>query len=467
MKAELKFGSKNLKGKNPQNLYIRIKHSNLDWDKSLKIKIDAKDWDFKKRQIITKHTLNNPIHSEHLQEVSRRVRDIYYSLKNTSESYHYTNQLDIKEWVKEKNRKAFIDVCERWYREYLEPKKETTEPYISDLYKESITQKFTNKAIGKDRHQRLTNIYRNILAFESFYNRKVRTDELDTNLWINEIIPFFRDEYEHGIHSEAITKKGVKKTFSGIGLSDAVIKMIKSAFQQTAKKYGRKGITFHEDILSDTNFSIKVAAKAKTFLNHQQVQSILNYENDKGNDGRQSDRIPNLDNKLWFLNVLYYGCFRINEVYRTLEGKTPQEVWDNDIDKTLLNKDGKRVYHWKCCNSKQKEIHTKNIPMFDKLGELLFGGFENAEQGNFPISFPKLSDKNTYRKGLQQITKNLKIEGRIIAHTMRRSFLNNLRKQNVSHPDLMQYSGHQTEAALLNYLDIKNRNVPTDVNLNQ
>ena len=52
MKVEVRYGSKNKPSSPTQNLYIRVKHSKLDWDKCLFIKINAEDWDFKKREII-------------------------------------------------------------------------------------------------------------------------------------------------------------------------------------------------------------------------------------------------------------------------------------------------------------------------------------------------------------------------------------------------------------------------------
>ena len=448
MKAELRYGNKNTKGKPTQSIYIRIKHSSLDWDKSLKIKINAEDWNFKKCEIITHKSLNNPIHSEHLKEVSQKVKELFYTLKYKAEAFEYSNRIELKEWVKEKNRKAFLELCETWYREYLETKQVIRQPYISELYKELINKIYEKGDMQKDRKVRVMNIYRNICAFEKYYGRKIRTDELSINLWANEMIPFFRDEYEHGEHSES------EKEFSGAGLSTGTIKIIVKAIKQTAKEY-RGAYNFHNDIFKDS-FNIKVVTEAKTFLTPVQIESILNY------DGH----IPNLDNKLWFLNVMYYGCFRINEVYRTLEGKTPKQVWEKDIE-IKKNQMGKDVYHLKCYNSKQRKVHSKLIPMFDKLGVLLFGGFENAKQGNFPLSFPKLSGKDTYRQALQQIAKKLKIEGRIIAHTTRRSFLNNLKKEKIKYADMMQYSGHKSESALLHYLDSSDNNVPTDVNLNK
>lgn len=450
MTITMRYGSKNKKDSKSQYIYLRIKHNNLDWDKSLKVKIDAKDWNFKKQQILTNRSLNNPLLSDNIKEVSEGVNRIYHSMKHKAEAYAYTNQLELKQLVLDKDRRTFIELCDKWYREYIEGIKEVSQPYISDLYKETITADFQTGAIGSDRLVRVMNIYRNICAFETYYGRKIRTDELSVKLWTNEMIPFFQDEYEHGIHSES------KKSFNGTGLSTSVIRMIRNAFQQTARTHGKQH-TFDYDILNHKKFTIKVVERAKSYLTPQQVKSILTYQNPK---------IKNLESKLWFIGVMYYGCFRINEVYKSLEGKTPKEVFENEVTQTLNSK-GKYVYSWECYNSKQKDVHHKNLPMFDKLGELLFGGFENSEKGIFPISFPKLFDKNTYRKTLQQVAKELGIEGRIIAHTMRRSFLKNIKKKTIKHTDLMQYSGHQTEATLLHYLDNKDKSVPTDVNLKE
>jgi hypothetical protein len=446
----MRYGSKNKKDSKSQYIYLRIKHNNLDWDKSLKIRIDANDWDFKKGEVTTKHSFGNPLHSKNVKEVSEKVSKIYYSLKQKAESFAYSNHQELKEMVRNKERKAFIELCDRWFRDYKEGIKQVSEPYIAELYKEIITARFNTGDLNQDRFIRVMNIYRNISAFESYFGRKIRTNELSVKLWANEMIPFFQDEYEHGIHSES------GKNFSGIGLSTSVIKMIKNAFQQTARKKG-KYHSFDWDILNNTDFTIKVIKPAKSWLAPQQIKSIISYKNPK---------IKNLESKLWFISVMYYGCFRINEVYKSLEGKTPKQVFNNEVTQTLNSK-GKMVYSWKCYNSKQDNIDYKNLPMFDKLGELLFGGFENAEKGIFPDSFPRLFEKNTIRRTLQQVCDELSIEGRIIAHTIRRSFLKNLKKKSINHTDMMQYSGHRTEAALIQYLDNSDNQVPTNVNLEE
>ena len=78
---ELRHGPKNIKGKKSQSIYIRVKHSNLDWDKSLGIVIDPENWDFKKREIITTKALNNPLETERLREFNREVHEISKHLK--------------------------------------------------------------------------------------------------------------------------------------------------------------------------------------------------------------------------------------------------------------------------------------------------------------------------------------------------------------------------------------------------
>jgi len=457
MTITMRYGSKNKKDSKSQYIYLRIKHNNLDWDKSLKVKIEAKDWDFKKGEITHKHSFGNPIHSQNLKEISQMVNSTFYALKHKAEEFSFSNRFILKEWVQDKNRKAFIDECETWYREYLETKQIIRQPYITDLYKEFITQRHKIGEIGNQRLTRVNNIHRNLLAFEHHYGRRIRTDELSTELWVQEMIPYFREDYEHGMFSEALTKKGTPKSFSGIGIEDSTIKTIKDGIQQVARKKGNK-YNFHWDILNDDSFTIKPTTKPKLFLNENQVQSILEFN---GSD------VHNLANKKWFFSMLFYGCFRISEVYISLEGKTPKQVWENEITKRP-NAEGELVYYWKCANLKQSgEIHNKNLPMFEQLGELLFGGFKNAESGNFPNSFPKLFARNTYRNALKEIAKKVDIEGRIISHTMRRSFLNNLKKKRTNHSDMMQYSGHQTESALLSYLDASDNYVPTEVKLNQ
>ena len=180
MTITMRYGSKNKKDSKSQYIYLRIKHNNLDWDKSLKVKIDAKDWDFKKGEITHKHSFGNPIHSQNLKEISQMVNSTFYALKHKAEEFSFSNRFILKEWVQDKNRKAFIDECETWYREYLETKQIIRQPYITDLYKEFITQRHKIGEIGNQRLTRVKNIHRNLLAFEYHYGRRIRTDELST-----------------------------------------------------------------------------------------------------------------------------------------------------------------------------------------------------------------------------------------------------------------------------------------------
>ena len=457
MNAELRFGNANKPDKKPQSLYLRIRHNNLYWNKSLKIKIDAEDWNFKKREIITHKSFNNPIHSQHLKEVSGRVNGIYYTLKYKSEHFIHTNKLMVDEWVKEKKRKAFIELCEDWYTDYLKTKEVAIQPFLVDVMQSHLDRRLKKEpASFKDRYRRLNDFITNIRGFELFWNKRIKTNRLDAELLFDEMIPFFRDEYEKGCLSTATRKDGKPIEFSGIGLKDNTIKQIIGFIGQVAKKQ-KKNFEFHSDIFDEFSFTPEDAPKLA--LTPNQLSLIMEFSD--------RDNFPSLDNRIWFFKVMYYGCFRINEVFASLKDRTPKQVWENDIEK-LIDAKGNLVYHWKCRNFKQKKFHTKKIPMFNELGDLLFGGFENAEQGIFPDSFPSFSHEHTYRKALKKICNKVGITEKITPHAFRRSFLRHVKKKySLNHSDLMQYSGHQTERALLIYLDDLDNNVPTEANLNQ
>ena len=137
MKVELRYGSKNTKGKLSQSIYIRIKHSNLDWDKSLRIQISASDWNFKKQEIITQKSFNNPIHSQYLQDISRKVYDVSKNLQYKAESFYHSNRMEVLQWVQEKNRKRFRELCEKWYSEYKNQNKVVTQPFFTEAFNEA------------------------------------------------------------------------------------------------------------------------------------------------------------------------------------------------------------------------------------------------------------------------------------------------------------------------------------------
>ena len=457
MTITLRFGSKNKKGKSEDFIYIRIKHSNLDWDKSLKIKVKESDWNFKKSEVITHKAINNPIETERLKEVSQRLSNIYLDLKFKAEDFLHSNPHDIEKWVKEKDRKSFQNICSDWYMSYLEGVKVPTQPFATDIIQNYIDNKYSSTELKvkqkANRKRRLNDLCKNLKAFEVFYKKRIRANELSFDFWKNEIVPFLLEDYEKGILSDAVRADGTKKEYTGMGLSDSTVKVIGQLIK--AASNNSTGVRFHEDVYKKT-FGHTFKSKPSLFLNKEQIKSILEF-----ND---CDLIFELDKKLWFYKVLFYGCFRMNEVYETFKGKTPEYIWKNKIS-VLKNKKGEDVYHLECANFKQNRFGTKTIPMATELGNVLFGGFDKAEQGIFPISFPEFLNVTTYRRSLSKIGKAIGIERPVIPHSLRRSFLYNIKKQGLNHTDLMQYSGHQTEEALLYYLNREDNNVPTGANL--
>ena len=456
MTITLRFGSKNKRGKAEDFIYIRIKHSNLDWDKSLKIKVKESDWNFKKSEVITYKPINNPMETERLKEVSQRLISIHSTLKYKAEDFLSTNPQDIAKWVREKDRKSFQNMCTDWYMSYLDDVKVPVQPFITDIIQNYIDNKYSRVELKvkkhSDRKLRLTNLNKNIKGFELFWKKRIRANELSQQFWKNEIVPFLIEDYEKGILTDSVTKDGKKREYTGIGLKDHTINTIRQLIHTSVNE--TTGVNFHHDLVKN-RLKHEFEAPSKIILDKEQIKSILEF-----ND---HDLIYDLDKKLWFYKVMFYGCFRINEVFETFKGKTPEYIWKNNIS-VLKNKKGENVYHLECANFKQKKFHSKKVPMANELGNILFGGFDKAEQGIFPISFPHFHDPNTYRKALRKICKAVNIKGQITPHSLRRSFLNHLRGQDLTFADLMQYSGHQTESALLHYLG-KDFNVPTGANL--
>ena len=457
MKMELRFGSKNAKGKKPQSIYIRLKHSNLDWDKSLGIVIEPENWDFKKREIITTKSLNNPIDTERLRELSREVYKISQTLKHKAETFCYTNTLEVKQWVKDKNRSLWIERCERWLKEYKKEIEQKLEPYFMKAYKEAMEVR-NNKFRSPNTLKRWENIQANL---QQYMDKKgnVRTDEFNIKVWAK-MVKFFQNEY--------VSPQGNK-----VGLHKSSIKTILKkirAVQKTMKSH----YVFHPDISDKENFNISLDARKFDTLTENEISQLWNY--DGGN-------YPVSKRRIWFFMIQYYGCFRISEVILNLTKskaknsrlKTPLEIWDEVEMKK--NKDGSIFFVWNCQKVKVKhnqKITTKRVPIHERLAECLFGYM--PKDLNDTDKFPKhlmvddliiheLHHQNTYRRFIKQTLKELGINKKIISHEIRKSFITNQIGKNLSFRDISNFSGHATEGAMQEYINKDREDLNTDMDL--
>ena len=450
MKVELRYGAKNSKGKKSQRIYIRIKHSNLDWDKSLGIQIEAEDWNFKKREIITHKALNNPLHTEHLQEKNRKVYDISKHLQYACESFYHTNRTDVQRWVQEKNRTRWREQCEKWYNDYLNKNKVITQPYFMEAYN-SVKETLSITSHGKDTIVRWDTIGKNLEAFFKAKG-KIRTDEFSQNVW-NKMVLFFRNEYKH------------RDNTNQIGLSEKTIYTILKKIR-VVKNQG--SYVFHSDM---NNFTLKDKKKKFDTLNPTELNQLWEYIGSDKNLSKTKTR-------KWFFQIQYYGCFRISEIYLNLLKypntdnpvlKTPKEIWENEV----YQEPKEKYYRWKCLQVKQNgEVDSKSLPISDKLMIALFGSLENCLSDNFPktfmvddISIHKLEAKQTYRRFLKTALKDLGINKQILTHDMRKSFITNQIDDKVKKRDIMQYSGHKSESAFNIYINDDDSSIDTDVKL--
>ena len=453
MHTEVRFGISNKPKKIQQSLYVRIKHNNLDWNRSLKIKIDSEDWNFKKQEIITHRSTHKPIHSEHIKEISQTVYDLAKYLQYQSEKHYHTNYFEVKQWVKNKERKRFIDLCDKWYSDYYNQNKVDIQPYFIEAYREA------KNSLGQTNHQDKTEtrwgtIEENIQAFMDD-KRNIRTDEFSNKVWI-EMVEYFRKEYKH------------RDKTGNIGLSDytilTILKKIRAVKNHLAQKY-----IFHYDM---NHLKFKALKKKFDTLTEDELSRFF------GSSGEakriQSDKI-----KKWFYQIQYYGCFRISEVYKNLyrnpedkfpKLKTPREIWENEIY-LEKNANGDTIRVWKCKQVKDEEgVGSKNLPLHSKLAEALFGTEfpqdifpERMEAFGVPVT--KLYVPPTQIRFMKETLKKLGINKDIKSHEIRKSFITNERKKGVQKGDIMQYSGHDSEEAYNLYVNEKDNFIPTQVNL--
>lgn len=453
MHTEIRFGFANKPKKVEQSLYIRIKHSNLDWNKSLQIRIKPEDWNFKKQEIITHKTFNNPIHSKHLKEISEKVHQLSHHLRYKAESHYHSNYHQIKEWVKNKDRQKFNDLCEKWFFEYYNSNEVEIQPTFIEAYREAEKNLCATEH-GTSTHQRWVNIGDNIQEYMDA-RHNVRTDEFSQKVWID-MIKFFRTEYKH------------RDKTGGVGLADATINTILKKIR-AVKNHLENKYKFHYDM-----DRLKLKTKKKNFdtLTELELAKVLD-------SSGEATRIQSDEVKKWFFNIQYYGCFRISEVYKNLyknpeaknpKLKTPREIWENEV---YLSKDanGNEIRVWKCFQSKDKRGNgSKNLPIHSKLAEALFG--TKYDQDIFPDTMEvngkpvyKLFHEATQIRFMKSRLKELGIDKEIKSHEIRKSFLTNERKKGIQKSDLMQYSGHDSEAAYNLYINDKDNFIPTEVDL--
>ena len=455
MKVELRFGSKNIKGDKPQNIIIKIKHSNLDWEKSLGIVVHPDNWDFKRREIITTKSINNPIETEQLREVSQRLYEVSKFLQYKAESFYHSNIMEVREWVKNKNRILWTERCKDWYKEYKDRNRLHVEPYFIEAYYDSMKRLAPSwkKASTKTRWE---NIGANLEQYFELHG-KVRTNEFSKLVWAK-MVEYFQNEY-------------VSKRTQIVGLKNSsiktILKKIKAVYQDLEGVHA-----IHKDI---PKFTISVDPKKFDTLTEKELNQLWNYEGGKNKDKTKK--------RIWLFKVQYYGCFRISEVELNLTKspgknsplKTPLEIW-NDVQMST-NANGENIFIWKVNKVKTKanqKITTKSVPIHRKLAECLFGYMPKDlnDTDKFPkhlmvdgLRIHEIETQNTLRRFMKNTLKDLGINKRIATHEMRKSFITNYIAKNKSFGDVANFSGHNSEKAMHDYIN-QAYGIQTDIDLN-
>ena len=355
--------------------------------------------------------------------------------------------------MKNKDRQKFNDLCEKWFFEYYNSNEVEIQPTFIEAYREAEKNLCATEH-GTSTHQRWVNIGDNIQEYMDA-RRNIRTDEFSQKVWID-MIKFFRTEYKH------------RDKTGGVGLADATINTILKKIR-AVKNHLENKYKFHYDM-----DRLKLKTKKKNFdtLTELELAKVLD-------SSGEATRIQSDEVKKWFFNIQYYGCFRISEVYKNLyknpeaknpKLKTPREIWENEV---YLSKDanGNEIRVWKCFQSKDKRGNgSKNLPIHSKLAEALFGA--KYDQDIFPDTMEvngkpvyKLFHEATQIRFMKSRLKELGIDKEIKSHEIRKSFLTNERKKGIQKSDLMQYSGHDSEAAYNLYINDKDNFIPTEVDL--
>jgi site-specific recombinase XerD len=181
------------------------------------------------------------------------------------------------------------------------------------------------------------------------------------------------------------------------------------------------------------DFKAEKLSVPHSVLNEAEIQRLFDY---KG--------LEKYENVSSLAKILYYGCFRWDELEQELKKKDK-----GSLELVRRNVEGKEVEYWNIYLGKQK-IH-KTIPVNKTLKSVLFD-----EDYHF------ISDQK-FRDYLKELLSLLSIEKEysIGSHSFRRSFITNMINRGYSVVHIMEYSGHQTEAQFREYCRRENIEIKT------
>ena len=220
----------------------------------------------------------------------------------------------------------------------------------------------------------------------------------------------------------------------GNGLSGAFSDQIKHIKAMLRYFESTEGIKIHHNI-NHKDFKVHTKNPDHDIFTEEELELIFNYKG-KGY----------LENVRDLAKIQYYACIRYDELKSELA---------KGINKMDILKSGDNNHRWNIYQGKVKK--PKSIPVHARILSMIK---ENK--------FPHLISDQKYREYIKELLAILQIDKhkRIGTHTFRRSFCTNMFNNGHSFAEIMQYSGHQTESQVREYIQAKNvvinNTIPTE-----
>lgn len=417
-----------------QNINIRVYHGDFDFRRSTGLEISLKDWDFKRGELKLSGVSRTPEEHKYIQSLKEQLEDIKRAYDREF------LELKLSHRLKSLNKTSWNEWCEITLNKGLGNVEEVSEetPLLVDTYEEYIKIKRQDQAKNtiKGLESNL-NVLRSFLDFDYFSAHFKLTDDQKKNwsTWYiknhgkskSQVLRFNETDLNfYRLFREWNKERGNDDNyfFKMMGNLKTVLNYFNSV---DSKKYQPHDHIRHKDFKSDK------LSRPHSVLSEEELNLIFNF---KGNE-----RLENISS---LAKILYYGCFRFDEMI--------QELKRNEKGKLeIVNRvvEGQEVSYWNIYQNKSK-VHKK-VPMKKELKEALFSGaFHTISSQNF----------NDYLKELLQLL-SIEKEHKITSHTFRRSFITNMVNKGYSAGDIMEYSGHKTEAQFREYCRRENIEVKT------
>ena len=412
------YGKANKPTKETDKVFIRVNNKSLNFRRSLGWDISLKDWDIKNKKLIDLN--KNPKTNEEyqylkqLQSKLQEVKDVFTDEYRKIAFEKPLTKIEFNDWCSINIKIAKGEDIE-----------EGEEPLFVDLMEKCYKWKLKRKKIGESSVNQYKRHIKKIKDFEEYQIDENKKYKLDRGYYASELSLDFYDQLQDFYNKSKVDKDSpLNNNFK------ACIKKVKATvnhFKSIDADFKYHPNVNHEDFNGTTESPEHVV------LTPTEIDLIYNYTGTKRFENIKDTAI-----------ILYYGCFRINELLEQLQ---------IGVENLQIHKQGDK-YIWKVAQSKVNR--KKSFPVHYRILELY--------QSN---KFPESLTEQAINRGLKDLMRELGIyKGlKITSHTLRRSFCTNQFNDKADIQDIMQFSGHKRENTLMSYIQDENKDRENKISL--